>query len=961
MTVYEPIEIEKRILDFWTKNDLEKKSFKLREGKKTFSFFDGPPTANNPMGVHHAWGRTYKDIYLRFKTMQGFDVRKQPGFDCQGLWVEVGVEKELGFKTKKDIEKFGLDKFTEKCKETVYTWVKLWIELSKKLGMWMDWENVYLTMSDANNEMVWYFLKRCHEKNWLYIGNRSLPWCPRCGTSLSQHEVSSSYAEVTHTAVFLKFPLKEKKNEFLLVYTTTPWTLPADVAAAVHPDLDYVRVKQGNEVYILCESLLSALNGKYEILEKFKGKKLEGNVFIGPMQDLPIQKDVVHRVIVSDIVSGAEGTGIVHIAPGHGPEDFELGVKLKLPVLCPVDEDGKLDSTAGWLAGKNVKDANKLILDDLQKRGLVYKITEIKHSYPLCWRCKEELIFRTEEGWFIRANEIKPKLIEEAKKLKFFPDWAQKSMLDWLTNLRDWNISRKRYYGLPLPFWKCENNHLEIIGTREELKKKAIRGMDQLKELHRPWIDKVILKCPKCGKEMKRIPEVGDCWLDAGVVPFSTLNYLNDKNYWKRWFPADFITEMHEQVRLWFYSMLFISVTLADRRPYNSVLAHGMVLDEKGREMHKSWGNVIWADEALNKIGADVMRWMYCLANPGVALPFGYTPANEVKKALNVLYNTGIYVITYCEANNYKPKKIARPDVASRWILSRLETLKGNVVKYLNDLRPNLAARELQEFFLNDFSRFYVHIIRSKVKPGNESKGKDAILSTLYTVMFDLLKMLAPFMPFLTEELYQKYFKDFEKKESIHFTDFPVQNKELMDKKLEEEMEIAKQVVESCLAARNSAGIKLRWPIREVLVVPSDKKVIPAIKTLEEIISDLCNSKSVKIVKQVKKEGLAEFSFDLGKVYISKKLDEKLLEEALMRELVREVQDLRKKSGFVVKDKIALSLGSDEKTNKLLVKNKKLLAREVGAKTVVIGPVKDKFKGKLEFEEKKIEIAFDKI
>jgi len=468
------------------------------------------------------------------------------------------------------------------------------------------------------------------------------------------------------------------------------------------------------------------------------------------------------------------------------------------------------------------------------------------------------------------------------------------------------------------------------------------------------------LKCPECGKEMKRITEVGDCWLDAGVVPFSTLNYLNDRKYWKKWFPADFITEMHEQVRLWFYSMLFISSTLVGRRPYDSILAHGMVLDEKGREMHKSWGNVIWADEALGKIGADVMRWMYCLASPGIALPFGYTPANEVKKALNVLYNTGIYVITYCEANNYKPKKIKRPDVASRWILSRMETLKGNVIKYLDDLKPNLAARELQNFFLNDFSRFYVHIIRPKVKPGNESKEKEMILSTLYTVMLNLLKLLAPFMPFITEELYQNYFRKFEGKESVHFIDFPVQSKALIDKKLEEQMDVAKQVIESCLAARNSAGIKLRWPIKEVFVATSDKNAKSAIKSLEDIILDMCNSKSVKIVKEIGKGDFAEASFDFGKVYISKKLDEKLLEEALLRELVREVQDLRKKNGFVVKDKIALCLSSDEKTEKLLEKNRQFLAGEVGAKSVAVGSVEGKFKGKIEFEDKEINIGFSR-
>jgi isoleucyl-tRNA synthetase len=957
--IYNPIELEKKILEFWEKNKLFEKSMKLRKGNKTFSFYDGPPTANNPMGVHHAWGRTYKDLYLRFKTMHGFDTRKQPGFDCQGLWVEVGVEKELGFTTKKDIEKFGLDKFTEKCEQTVNKWVKIWIELSKKLGMWMDWDNPYLTMSDENIEMVWYFLKKCWEKNWLYIGNRSLPWCPRCGTSLSQHEVSSGYAEVTHTSVFLKFPITGKKNEFLLVYTTTPWTLPADVAAAVHPDLTYVKVKQNNEIYILAESLLSALDGSYEILEKFKGKDLEGTVFIGPLQDLPLQKNVVHKVILSDIVSGEEGTGIVHIAPGHGPEDFELGIRFKLPILCPVDESGNLDSTTDWLAGKNVKEANKLILNDLQKRGLIYKIADIKHSYPLCWRCKEELIYRTEEGWFIKASEIRSKLIKEAKELKVFPEWAQKSMLDWLTNLRDWNISRKRYYGLPLPFWKCDNGHLEVIGTRDELKKKAIKGLDQLKELHRPWIDNVVLKCPKCKKEMKRIPEVGDCWLDAGVVPFSTLNYLNDKKYWKRWFPADFVTEMHEQVRLWFYSMLFISTTLVNRRPYNSFLAHGMVLDEKGKEMHKSWGNVIWAEEALNKIGADIMRWMYCSQNPGVSLSFGYTPARDVQKTLNVLFNTAKYVQTYCDANNYKPKK-AKLDLASKWIFSRLETAKTNVTNYLDELKPHLAVRELEEFFLNDFSRFYIHVIRSKVKPGHESKDKQTVLCTLYDVMLETLKLLSPFTPFLTESLYQDFFRKFEKTESIHLTDWPKPNKKLINKKLEEDMEIAEKIIEASLAARQLSKLKLRWPIQEVVIVSKDKKIAPAVKNVKEVLLAMCNTKSIKVLDREPKGEFSSVEFDFGKVLVPTKLDEKLLEEAMVRELIREVQEMRKKNNFQVKEHILLTLNSNKETNQLLKKHESLLAKEVGASKIIVGKLEGEFKGKLNFEDKTVDISFSK-
>jgi isoleucyl-tRNA synthetase len=471
------------------------------------------------MGVHHAWGRTYKDLYLRFKTMQGFDARKQPGFDCQGLWVEVGIEKELGFTSKKDIEKFGIDKFAEKCKASVLDYVKIWIELSKKLGMWMDWKNPYLTMTDENIEYVWYFLKKCFEKGWLYKGLKVLPWCIRCGTSLSQHEVAVGYKNLKHRGIFIKFPIKDKKGEFFLVYTTTAWTLPSNVALAVHPTLTYVKVRQGNEKYILCKDLLSSLEGQYEIIEEVIGKNLKDVEYV-PLIDLPLQKGFKHKVVVSEIVSSEEGTGIVHIAPGHGPEDFDVGKEFNLPVLSPIGKAGTYDKTAGPLEGKTTKEANEFVMERLRENKLLYKEVEIVHSYPCCWRCGEELIYRTGEEWFIKSEEIKPKLISEIKKVYFYPDWTKKSMLDWLENLKDWNISRKRYFGLPLPFWQCENGHIEVIGTREELKRKAISGLGQLKELHRPWIDKVILKCPKCGKEMRRVAETGDCWLDAGVVPF---------------------------------------------------------------------------------------------------------------------------------------------------------------------------------------------------------------------------------------------------------------------------------------------------------------------------------------------------------------------------------------------------------------------------------------------------------
>ena len=949
MASYDPLEIEKKILLFWDRNKIFEKSMKMRKGKKTFSFMDGPPTANNPMGVHHAWGRTYKDLYLRFKTMQGFDTRKQPGFDCQGLWVEVGVEKSLGFQTKKDIEKYGIDKFVEQCKKIVLEYVNVWIELSKKLGMWMDWENPYLTLTDTNIEYVWYFLKKCNEKGWLYKGLKVLPWCPRCGTSLSSHEVSSGYKEKTHPAIYVKFKIKDIENEYLLVYTTTPWTLASNVAIAANPDAEYVKIEVNNENFILGKKLLNSVfpNKNYKVLKEFYGRELVELQYENPMKDLlPIQWNINGKIILStEFVSLEEGTGLVHIAPGHGPEDYQLGLEYKLPVLSPIDESGKFTEDTGFLKGKNAKEANELVLEKLRERSFLYKETNITHSYPCCWRCDEELIYRTGEEWFISSEKIKPKLIEEAKKVKWYPDWTQKSMLDWLTNLKDWNISRKRYYGLPLPFWLCECGYLEVIGSKSELKKKAIKGFDQLKELHRSWIDNVILKCPECGKEMKRIEETGDCWLDGGVVFFSTLNYFDDKKYWSKWFPADFITEMHEQVRLWFYATLFVSVTLEEKTPYKSVLAHGMVLDEKSREMHKSAGNVIWIGEALEKMGADVMRWMYCMQNPGQSLPFGYGPAKEVRRILNVLLNTTTFLKTYFEVNNFKPKKPKNLDVSSKWLLSRLETLKRDVIKDLEELKPHLAACKLQEFFLNDLSRWYGHVIREDIKPGLKSEYKDAMLSTFYTVTLETLKLLSPFIPFTTEYLYQDFFENFEKEKSIHLSDWPEVDEKLIDEKLEKDMEIAKKIIEAANSIRHEKGLKLKYVLQSV-TVDGKEDVTGAAKNLEEVIKKMANIKEVKI--GTLKEGK---EIENGKLSLETEVSPELKEEWLLSELTRSVQEFRKKLNLEIKDKINLYLPE----NILFKKNQKTIEGITGSK-ITFGKIVGK-KSEFEFESNKYEFG----
>ena len=538
-------EIENEILSYWKKNKTFDKLRKRNSSKQSFSFIDGPITANNPMGVHHAWGRTLKDLYQRYKAMQGYDGRYQNGFDCQGLWLEVETEKDLGFNSKSDIENYGLDKFSTACKQRVEKFSKVQTEQSILLGQWMDWGNDYYTLSDKNIEAIWFFLKKCHEKKWLYKGKRILPWCIRCGTSSSKHEMSDDgYAELTHPSVYVKAKIKGRENEYLLIWTTTEWTLSSNVAAAVNPNINYVKAQTNNEIVYLSEATVKKLGRDYKILKTIKGSDLVGLEYESFYPDFQVQKGISHRVIPFSEVGEQDGTGIVHIAPSCGDIDYEMGQKLNLKILDPaVDEFGVYNEGYSWLTGKNVKNVKKEIVADLEKRKLLFKVENFKHRYPICWRCKEELVFRLDYSWFISCDEIRPKMKEESKKVIWYPKHTGDLMQDWLDNMEDWNISRRRYWGLPLMFFECSKCHkLEVIGSKKELKERAVdpKEVDKLPELHRPWIDKIKIKC-KCGQEIGRIKEVGDCWLDAGIVPFSTLKYFEDKTYWKKCLPADLV------------------------------------------------------------------------------------------------------------------------------------------------------------------------------------------------------------------------------------------------------------------------------------------------------------------------------------------------------------------------------------------------------------------------------------
>jgi isoleucyl-tRNA synthetase len=848
--------MEVATLAFWRESRAFEQLMQQNAGKPPFSFIDGPITANNPMGVHHAWGRTYKDVFQRYQAMRGHEERFQNGFDTQGLWVEVEVEKQLGLNSKRDIEAYGMAEFARRCRERVCTYAGVQTEQSIRLGQWMRWDDSYYTMTDTNIEYIWHFLKKCQELGWLFRGARSMPWCTRCGTSLSQHELIDSYRDVTHLSVTLQFPLKDRHNEAILVWTTTPWTLPANVATAVHPDLDYVAVRQGDWLYYLGKGTLGMLRGPYTVERTLKGSELVGLEYTGPFDQLPVQRPITHRIVAWKDVSEEEGTGIVHIAPGCGAEDYELGKAEGLPVVVPIDEAGNYYDGFDWLSRRNTTEVARPIENDLSRRGLLYSAEEYTHRYPVCWRCGTELVFRLVDEWFISAREARPLMIQAAREVTWEPEWAGKRMEDWLNNMGDWAISRKRYWGLPLPFYICDCGELTVVGSRTELEQLAVTGLEGLEELHRPWIDAVKIRCPKCGQIATRVLDVGDCWLDAGIVPFSTLNYLTDRAYWEKWFPADLVLEMREQIRLWFYSMLFMSVTLTGHAPYKRVFVYEKVNDEYGRPMHKSAGNAIAFDEAADRMGADVMRWVYCGANPEANLNFGYSIADDARRRVLTLWNVYSFFVTYANLDQFDPSvervPVDQRPALDRWILARLQELTEQINRALGGYTPNDATRRFEEFW-DDLSNWYLRRSRRRFWKSEADQDKLAAYQTLYDTLTQMATLLAPIVPFLAEELYQNLVRSADEAApvSVHLNPYPQASPALLDKRLLADVALLREVVELGRAARNKAALKVRQPLAELLVKLPDPSERSALERLASQVQDELNVKAVRFVEDL--------------------------------------------------------------------------------------------------------------
>ncbi len=1050
------VRLEHDLLDKWEKDDTFNRLRKKNAEGKPWSFLDGPITANNPMGVHHAWGRTLKDIFQRYHAMQGRELRYQNGFDCQGLWVEIEVEKELGFKTKREVQEFGLEKFVNKCKERVHKYSAIQAEQSKRLGYWMDWDNSYFTMSDENNYTIWAFLKKLFEEGKIYKGTDVVPWSGRSGTSYSQMEIIEGRKLVAHTSVFVRFPLIDKDHEYLLVWTTTPWTLTSNVAAAVNINLDYVKLQaaDGSIYYFANDNLtfqrldkqfkekkqwiegvpklktiaqIFKERGGYEILGTIKGSDMLGWKYAGPFDELEAQSKAggypfvedklkeagktginCHTVIDggkdgigNDVVVAGEGTGIVHTAPGCGAIDKKIAEKTGLVAIAPLDEESRYIQGFGSFTGKSATapETTREIIANLKEKGYLVYEEQYPHVYPHCWRSGDELVFRIVDEWYINMD-WRDKIKNIVKEIQWIPEWGHDREMEWLENMGDWMISKKRFWGLALPVWTFEDGTFFVVGSKEELKELAIEGWDEFEgnSPHRPWIDKVKIKHPETGLIGTRIPDVGNPWLDAGIVPYSTLHYNGDRDYWKKWFPADFVVECFPgQFRNWFYSLLALSTVMEGKAPFKTLLGHALVKDETGRDMHKSWGNAIWFDDAAEKMGVDVMRWMYAGQNPEHNLLFGYSLADEVRKHLITLWNTYSFFVTYANLDGFHPQvKVDRQSFSKLdiWIRSKtnefINTAKG---KYENFQVFQLMSEAGK--LLDALSNWYVRRNRRRFWKSENDADKNAAYFTLHSVLIDFVKVLAPVIPFVTDEMYSNLSVGTDAADSVHLADFPKVDETLTDEDILNEVDTIIHIVSLSRSARNKANIKIRQPLSEMALYADEVTCKIAVENSSEILEEL-NIKSLKIVKQesdlvsykVKPNFQMmgqKFGKEMGKITaainsidqselvsrvkagksitisgegielsaedflidaipaegyeisssknltagIATAITQALKEEGMVRDLIRQIQNLRKDSGLKVEDRIEIGIHGSQELNKAVSSHKSYFMNEV--------------------------------
>lgn len=993
------VDIEKDILNLWKEEDVIQKNFDLNEGGEYFTFYDGPPTANGKPHIGHVLTRVMKDLIPRYKVMKGFKVLRKAGWDTHGLPVELEIEKKLGISGKDQIEGYGVEKFIGECKDSVFTYSSMWKNMSEQIGYWIDMDNPYVTYHNEYIESVWWALKQMWDKGLLYEGHKVMPYCPRCGTALSSHEVAQGYKDVKDLTCIAKFKVVGEENKYILAWTTTPWTLPSNLALCINKAYTYIEAKVGEEVYVIAKDLATKVLGEdYEIVKEFKGSELLGTKY---EQLMPFGKveGKAFEVIHGDYVTLSDGTGIVHIAPAYGEDDSLVAKANGIAFINLVDREGKfVEEVTPW-AGKFVKKCDESICKWLEENNKLFKTEKHLHSYPHCWRCDTPLLYYPKESWFVRMTQLRDKLLENNNKINWLPDNVKTGRFGkFLENVIDWGISRDRYWGTPLPIWECECGHKECIGSIEELKKKGINVPNDI-ELHKPYIDNVHLHCEKCGKEMKRTGEVIDCWFDSGSMPFAQYHYpFENKEIFEANFPAQFISEAVDQTRGWFYTLLAISTAIFDTNPFENCVVLGHVLDKHGIKMSKHKGNVVDPIEVIESQGADATRWhFYTASAPWLPTRFSKDDVAEAQRSfLSTLWNVYSFYILYADLDKFDPTKyedFVSDNVMDKWEMSRLNTLVKTVDEDLSNYRITQAALSIQDF-VDELSNWYVRRNRSRYWSETLTDDKIGAYVTLYRVLVTLTKVAAPFIPFVTEEIYQNLVVSLDKKapESVHLCSWPEYKAEEVDSALEADMDMAYKIVKLGRSARNSANIKNRQPLSEMLV---------SISSLPEyygaIIKDELNIKSVqfgadlskyvnfeikpnlpvlgkaygKMIPKIRQEigkrnqmelaqtvqnggtvtidvdgteielnsenllvtmqGLEGYAFaGAGEVgvVLDTTITEELREEGHVREMVSKIQNMRKESGFEVADKINLYIANNDKLIEVVKKYADVIKKE---------------------------------
>ena len=858
---YNARELENQIRSLWERDDTYHKVRQLRAGGKKFFFVDGPPYTTGRIHLGTAWNKVIKDSILRYRSMNCFAVKDRAGWDMHGLPIEVKVEESFGFKSKKDIEAYGVDRFIERCKEFALRQKDDMTAQFKILGAWLDWDDPYMTLKNEYLEAAWWTLKKAHEHNLLERGLRVVNWCPRCQTAIADSEVE--YWDETDYSIYVKFPVLGEENTFIVIWTTTPWTIPANVAVAVNPSFQYSRVrawKEGRpEILIMASDLVESVlkTGRYqdyELLGVLTAEQMQQLHYEHPLGDMvPRQKEILHDVYAADFVA-AENTGCVHIAPGHGLEDYELGLDHHLEIFCPVGEDGRYTAEAGEkYQGLYVKEADSLVIADLEEKERLLSQGRLAHRYGHCWRCKTPIIFIATNQWFLRISDLRDRMLDEISQVTWYPEWAGSARFaDWINNARDWCISRQRYWGIPLPIWSCPAcGHLEVIGTAAELEERAGR---KISDLHRPEVDSILLDCP-CGGRMKRSPDVFDVWFDSAVASWATLRFPSHEEDFNEWWPADFITEGHDQTRGWFYSQLGAAMVSFGRAPYKSVLMHGFTLDDQGRKMSKSIGNIVQPEEVVAKFGADILRFYVLGANaPWEDLHFSWESVENTSRMLNIFWNAYRFALPYMVLDGFDAEKAdlsryeksLRPE--DRWILSRINSLIGEVTEEMEAYQLHRIVRSISEFILEDLSRWYIQLVRPRTWIEQDDPDKLAAYATIYEVLVKLSRVMAPFTPFLSESIYQNLVRglDGAALPSVHMCDWPAADAARIDRKLEEVMSLVREISMAGSNARQKGGRKLRWPVSEIVISPAKEAV--DLGDLVGVLKGQTNAKKITVL-----------------------------------------------------------------------------------------------------------------